>query len=80
MECYQLTNNLNPSLKPQNQSKTSEDKSNKSTEKPNDKKLKAKPKTNDSDTLVPKRACMLHRPNSSHMTEEFKLFKNKLVE
>jgi hypothetical protein len=41
MECYQLVDQLNPSLK-QNQSKTDKDKSKKSMEKPNNKKHKAK--------------------------------------
>jgi hypothetical protein len=68
MECYQLTNNLDPSLKQQNQAKIDKDESNKLTEKPNDKKHKAKPKTNHSDMPVPKKACMLHGSNSSHMT------------
>jgi hypothetical protein len=46
-ECYQLADTLDPLLKPQNQSKADKDKSNKSTEKLNDKKHKAKPKKND---------------------------------
>jgi hypothetical protein len=71
MECYQLTDQLDPSLKQQNQSKTDKHDSKKSTEKPNDKKCKAKLKKNDSDALVPnKRTCMTHGPNSSHMTNE----------
>jgi hypothetical protein len=37
-------------------------------EKPNNKKRKAKPKTNDSVMLAPKKTCMIHGPNSSHMT------------
>jgi hypothetical protein len=70
MECYQLANNLDPSLKPQNQSKTDKDKSNKSTEKSNDKKRKAKSKKNDSDAPAPKKTCMIHGPESSHMTDK----------
>jgi hypothetical protein len=70
MECYQHTNDIDPSLKPQNQSKTNKDESNKSTEKSIDKKLKAKPKTNDSDMPAPKKPCMLHGSNSSHMTDD----------
>jgi hypothetical protein len=37
MECYQLTNHIDPSLKQQHQSKTNKDELNKSSEKPNDK-------------------------------------------
>jgi hypothetical protein len=70
MEHYQLTDTLDPLLKPQNQSKTDKDKSNKSTEKLNDKKRKAKPKKNDSDMPVPKKPCMLHGSNSSHTTDQ----------
>jgi hypothetical protein len=69
MKHYQLAHNLDPSLKQQNQSKTNKDESNKLTEKPNDKKYNAKPKTNDSDMPAPKKACILHGPNSSHMTD-----------
>ncbi len=54
MECYQLTDNLDSSLKQQNQLKTDKDQFKKLTEKPNDKKRKAKPKKNDSDLLAPK--------------------------
>jgi hypothetical protein len=46
MECYQLANQLNPSLKQQNQSKTDKGDSKKLTEKSKDKKRKAKPKKN----------------------------------
>jgi hypothetical protein len=67
MKCYQLPNQLDPTLK-QNQSKANKDKSKKSMEKPNNKKHKAKPKTNDSVMLAPKKTCMIHGPNSSHMT------------
>jgi hypothetical protein len=41
MEHYQLTDQLDHLLKPQNQLKTNKDESNKPTEKPNDKKCKA---------------------------------------
>jgi hypothetical protein len=70
MECYQLANCLDPSLKPQNQSKTDKDESNKLTEKSNDTKCKAKLKKNDSDMPAPKKPCMLHGSNSSHMTDD----------
>jgi hypothetical protein len=40
MECYQLTNQLDPMLKQQNQSKTDKDDDKKLTEKSNDKKHK----------------------------------------
>jgi hypothetical protein len=71
MARYQLANTLDPLLKPQNQSKTDKDESNnKSTEKLNDKKSKAKPKKNDSGMLAPKKSCMLHRSNSSHTTDK----------
>jgi hypothetical protein len=70
MECYQISDQLDPLLKPKDQSKTDKDESNKSLEKPNDKKHKAKPKKNDSQTPAPKKPGMLHGSNSSHMTEE----------
>jgi hypothetical protein len=70
MECYQLTDSLDPLLKPQNQSKTDKDESNKLMEKSNDKKRKAKPKKNDSYTPAPKKPCMLHGSNSSHTTDD----------
>jgi hypothetical protein len=54
MECYQLADKIDPSLKQQSQSKTDKDESNKSSEKSIDKKCKAKPKKNDSDVLAPK--------------------------
>jgi hypothetical protein len=54
MEHYQLTDQLDPSLKQQNQSKIDKDDSKKLTEKLNDKKHKAKPKKNDSNVLAPK--------------------------
>jgi hypothetical protein len=63
MEHNQLADNLDPSLKQQNQSKTEQDESNKLTGKPTyDKKRKAKPKKNDSNMPVPNKACMLHGP------------------
>jgi hypothetical protein len=70
MECYQLTDQLDPSLKQQNQSKTNKDDSKRLMEKSNDKKHKAKLKKNDSDAPAPKKSCMIHGPNSSHMTNE----------
>jgi hypothetical protein len=80
MVCYQISDQLAPLLKQQNQSKTDKDDVKKSMEKPNDKKCKAKSKKNDSDVLAPKKTCMIHGPNSSHMTDECKLCKNKLIE
>jgi hypothetical protein len=43
---------------------------NKLTEKSNDKKRKAKSKKNDSDAPVPKKSCLIHGEDSSHMTNE----------
>jgi hypothetical protein len=43
---------------------------NKLTEKSNDKKRKAKLKKNDSDAPVPKKSCLIHGEDSSHMTNE----------
>jgi hypothetical protein len=70
MESYQIADQVDPLLKPKDQLKTDKDESNKLSEKPNDKKHKAKPKKNDSEMLVSKDPCMLHESNSSHMTEE----------
>jgi hypothetical protein len=70
MECYQLANQLNPLRKQQNQLKTNKDDSKKLTEKSNDKKCKANPKNNDSDVPAPKKSCLIHGPDSSHMTNE----------
>ena len=70
MEHYQLTDQLNPFLKQQNQLKTNKDDSKKLTEKLNDKKRKAKPKKNDSDVPAPKMSCLIHGPDSSHTTDE----------
>ena len=39
-------------------------------EKLNDKKHKAKPKKNDSDAPAPKKSCLIHGPDSSHMIDE----------
>jgi hypothetical protein len=69
MECYQVADQLDPSLK-QNQSKTNKNKTKKLMEKSNNKKCKAMPKKNDSDLPVPKKACMQHGPDSSHMSDE----------
>jgi hypothetical protein len=55
MDHYQLANNLDPLLQPQNQSKTDKNKSNKLMEKSNDKKCKAKSKKNDSNVPAPKK-------------------------
>jgi hypothetical protein len=49
---------------------TNKDDSNKSTENSNDNKRKAKSKKNDSDALAPKRTCLIHGPESSHITDE----------
>jgi hypothetical protein len=75
---YQLADNLNPSLKQQNQSKTNKNNSKKLTEKPIDKKHKAKPKKNDSDMLGLKKPCMLHGSNSSHMTEDCQVVQEQI--
>ena len=69
MEHYQLTDQLHPPPK-QNQTKNNTNDSKKSTEKSNNIKHKAKLKKNDSDLLAPKKACMLHGPDSSHMSNE----------
>ena len=70
MEHYQLANQLYPLLKQQNQSKTNKDDSKKLMEKLNDKMRKAKMKKIDSDAPVPKKSCLIHGPDSSHMTNE----------
>jgi hypothetical protein len=70
MECYQIANSIDPLLKPKDQSKTNKNESNKSTEKSNDKKSKAKWKKNDSDAPTPKKLCLIHGPDSSHITNE----------
>jgi hypothetical protein len=70
MEHYQLTDNLDPSLKQQNQSKTDKDESKKLMEKPNDKKCKGKLKKNDSEMPAPKMNCMIHGSDSSQMTDK----------
>jgi hypothetical protein len=70
MECYQIADNIDPLLKPKDQSKVDKNESNKLTEKSNDKKLKAKSKKNDSDALAPKISCLIHGEDSSHMTDE----------
>jgi hypothetical protein len=56
-------------LKLKDQSKT-DNKLNKPMEKSNDKKHKAKSKKNDSDAPAPKKSCLIHGPDSSHMTNE----------
>jgi hypothetical protein len=80
MEHYQLTDHLDPSLKPENQSKTNKDESDKLMEKPNDKKHKAKPKKDDSDLPGFKKACKLHGPIAPIKLMTAKLCRNKLVE
>jgi hypothetical protein len=70
MEHYKIADHLDPLLKPKNQLKTDKDESNKSLEKPNDKKCKAKSKKNVSDAKVPKKSCLIHGPDSSHTTDE----------
>jgi hypothetical protein len=70
MECYQIEDQLDPSLKQQNKSKINNDDSKKSTEKPNDKKCKAKPKKNDSNVPAHKKSCLIHGPDSSNMTDK----------
>jgi hypothetical protein len=70
MEHYQLANHIDLSLKQQKQSKTDKDESKTLSEKPNDNKCKAKPKKNNSDMQAAKKPCILHGPNSSHMTDE----------
>jgi hypothetical protein len=58
MECYQIADNIDPLLKPKDQSKADKNKMNKLTEKLNDKKRKAKSKKNDSDVPVPKKILL----------------------
>jgi delta 1-pyrroline-5-carboxylate dehydrogenase len=70
MERYQLADNIDPLLKPKDQSKLDKNESNKSTEKSNDKKRKAKSKKNDSDAPAPKKSCLIHGEDSSHTTDE----------
>jgi hypothetical protein len=70
MECYQIDDNIDPLLKPKEQSKADKNKRNKLTEKSNDKKHKAKSKKNDSDVPAPKKSCLIHGEDSSHMTNE----------
>jgi hypothetical protein len=70
MECYQIANNIDPLLKPKDQSKPDKNKTNKLMEKSNDKKRKAKSKKNNSDTPVPTKSCLLHGEDSSHTTDE----------
>jgi hypothetical protein len=57
-------------LKPKDQSKAYKNETNKSTERSNDKKRKAKSKKNDSDAPVPKKSCLIHGEDSSHTTDE----------
>ena len=59
MERYQLANQLDPSLKQQNQSKNDKDDTKKLMEKLNDKKRKAQPKKYDSNGPAPKKSCLI---------------------
>jgi hypothetical protein len=70
MERYQIADNIDSLLKPKDQSKVDKNESNKSTEKLNDKKRKAKSKKNDSDAPAPKKSCLIHGEDSSHTTDE----------
>jgi hypothetical protein len=70
MEHYQIADNIDPLLKPKDQSKADKNEMNKSTEKSNDKKHKAKSKKNDSDVPAPKKSCLIHGEDSSTMTDE----------
>ena len=65
---YQIADNIDPLLKPKDQSKTDKNETNKSTEKSNDKKRKAQTKKDDAP--APKKSCLLHGPDSSHTTDE----------
>jgi hypothetical protein len=58
MERYQIADNIDPLLKPKDQSKANKNETNKSTEKSNDKKRKAKSKKNDSDAPAPKKILL----------------------
>ena len=77
MECYQLTNQLDPSLKQQNQLKNDKDDTKKSTEKSNDKKCKAQTKKDDSNVPAPKKSCLIHGPDSSHTTNECQILQEQ---
>jgi hypothetical protein len=68
MERYQIADNIDPLLKPKDQSKADKNESNKSTEKLNDKKRKAKSKKNDSDGPAPKKSCLIH--GEAHTMDE----------
>jgi hypothetical protein len=70
MEHYRIADSIDPLLKPKDQSKTDKNELNKSTEKSNDKKHKTKSKKNDSDVPGPKKSCLIHGPDSFHMTDE----------
>jgi Tfp pilus assembly protein PilE len=68
MERYQITDSIDPLLKPKDQSKIDKDDNKKSMEKLNDKKRKAQTKKDDAP--APKKSCLLHGPDSSHTTNE----------
>jgi hypothetical protein len=70
MERYQIADNIDPLLKPKDQSKADKNERNKSMEKLNDKKRKAKSKKNDLDAPAPKKSCLIHGEDSSHTTDE----------
>jgi hypothetical protein len=70
MEHYQIADSIDPLLKTKDQSEINKDESNKSTEKSNDKKRKAKSKKSNSDAPAPKKSCLIHGSDSSHMTNE----------
>jgi hypothetical protein len=70
MERYQIADNIDPLLKPKDQSKANKNETNKSTEKSNDKMRKAKSKKNDLDAPAPKKSCLIHGEDSSHTTDE----------
>jgi hypothetical protein len=71
MERYQIADNIDPLLKPKDQSKVDKNESNKLTEKSNDKKRKAKSKKNDSDVPAPKKSCLsYHVPHQSQVNTQ----------
>jgi hypothetical protein len=77
MQHYQLADQLDPLLKPQNQSKNNKDNTNKLTEKLNDKKHKAQTKKDDSNLSAPKKSCLIHGSDSSHTTNECQIMREQ---
>jgi hypothetical protein len=77
MERYQLANQLDRSLKQQNQSKNDKDDTKKSTEKSNDKKRKAQTKKEDFNAPAPKKSCLIHGLDSSHTTNECQIMQEQ---